>query len=61
MCVFRGKGCAMNKPEAERLYDSGKDLTVVKLIELESGMKNPQSKNRRYFNRFHKFLEAPFF
>ncbi|MGA2936664.1 MAG: hypothetical protein ABSF52_06125 [Syntrophobacteraceae bacterium] len=51
----------MNKPEAERLYDSGKDLTVVKLIELESGMKNPQSKNRRYFNRFHKFLEAPFF
>lgn len=30
-----GKGFAMDKPEAERLYDSGKEPTVEKLLELD--------------------------
>jgi len=30
-----GKDSPMDKPEAERLYDSGKDPTVGKLLELD--------------------------
>ncbi len=34
-----GKGSAMDKPEAEALYDSGKDPTVEKLLELDEQIK----------------------
>lgn len=34
-----GKGSAMDKPEAERLYDSGKEPTVGKLLEFDQEVK----------------------
>jgi len=39
-----GKGCPMDKPEAERLYDSGKDPTVGKLLELDQECKTLKAK-----------------
>ena len=39
-----GKGSAMDKPEAERLYDSGKDPTVGKLLELDEENKTLKAK-----------------
>ena len=39
-----GKGFAMDKPEAERLYDSGKDPTVGKLLELDQENKTLKAK-----------------
>lgn len=39
-----GKGSAMNKPEAEALYDSGKDPTVEKLLELDEQIKALKAK-----------------
>lgn len=39
-----GKGSAMDKPEAERLYDSGKDPTVGKLLELDEEIKGLKEK-----------------
>jgi len=39
-----GKGSAMDKPEAERLYDSGKDPTVEKLLELDEENKTLKAK-----------------
>jgi len=39
-----GKGSPMDKPEAELLYDSGKDPTVGKLLELDQENKNLKAK-----------------
>src|SRR5208337_2030007 len=39
-----GKGSPMDKPEAERLYDSGKDPTVGKLLELDEENKTLKAK-----------------
>ncbi len=39
-----GKGCAMDEPEAERLYDSWKDPTVGKLLELDQQNKTLKAK-----------------
>jgi transposase len=39
-----GKGSPMDKPEAEALYDSGKDPTVEKLLELDEENKNLKAK-----------------
>lgn len=39
-----GKGSPMDKPEAERLYDSGKDPTVGKLLELDQECKALKAK-----------------
>ena len=39
-----GKGSPMDKPEAEALYDSGKDPTVGKLLELDEENKTLKSK-----------------
>lgn len=39
-----GKGCAMDKPQAERLYDSGKEPTVEKLLEQDQQIKTLKAK-----------------
>ena len=39
-----GKGSPMDKPEAERLYDSGKDPTVGKLLEQDREIKTLKAK-----------------